>query len=186
AGVGGSAVGGPECRRQALWGRTSDHGRAVSALAQGWGYPVNIQDYATRIAAIREEVARVLVGQEEIVDAVLVGVFARGHVLIEGAPGLGKTLLVRPLGQVLRCSFRRIQFTPDLMPSDVTGGNVFNQQSNQFVFHPGPLFAQLVLADEINRAPAKTQSALLEAMQEASVTADGTTRALPRPFFVLA
>jgi MoxR-like ATPase len=147
---------------------------------------VNIQDYATRIAAIRDEVARVLVGQEEIVDAVLVGVFARGHVLIEGAPGLGKTLLVRTLGHVLGCSFRRIQFTPDLMPSDVTGGNVFNQQANDFVFHPGPLFSQLVLADEINRAPAKTQSALLEAMQEASVTADGTTRPLPRPFFVLA
>ncbi len=147
---------------------------------------MNISDYAARIAAIRQEVARVLVGQEDVVEGVLVGIFARGHVLIEGAPGLGKTLLVRTLGQVLGCAFRRIQFTPDLMPSDVTGGNVFDQRANGFTFHQGPLFAQLLLADEINRAPAKTQSALLEAMQEASVTVDGMTRALPQPFFVLA
>jgi MoxR-like ATPase len=107
-------------------------------------------------------------------------------VLIEGVPGLGKTLLVRTLGRVLGCEFKRIQFTPDLMPSDVTGGNVFNQQVNQFVFMPGPVFTQLLLADEINRAPAKTQSALLEAMQDRSVTVDGATRPLPRPFFTIA
>jgi MoxR-like ATPase len=147
---------------------------------------MNIEDYAARVEAIRAEIGRVLVGQEETVEAVLIGVLARGHVLIEGAPGLGKTLLVRALGRVLGCTFRRIQFTPDLMPSDVTGSNVFNQQSNAFEFHAGPLFTQLLLADEINRAPAKTQSALLEAMQEASVTADGVTRPLPRPFFVVA
>jgi MoxR-like ATPase len=105
--------------------------------------------------------------------------------LIEGAPGLGKTLLVRALGQVLGCAFKRIQFTPDLMPSDVTGGNIFNQKNDAFEFVPGPVFTQLLLADEINRAPAKTQSALLEAMQEQTISIDGTTRPLPRPFFVI-
>jgi MoxR-like ATPase len=107
-------------------------------------------------------------------------------VLLEGAPGLGKTLLVRTLGRVLGCDTKRIQFTPDLMPSDVTGGNVFNQQRGAFDFLRGPVFTQLLLADEINRAPAKTQSSLLEAMQERSVTIDGTTRPLPEPFFVIA
>ncbi|MCA9641067.1 MAG: MoxR family ATPase, partial [Myxococcales bacterium] len=111
---------------------------------------------------------------------------ARGHVLIEGVPGLGKTLLVRALSHVLGAGFKRIQFTPDLMPSDVTGGNVFDQSKGQFLFMPGPVFTQLLLADEINRAPAKTQSALLEAMQDRSVTADGETRALPEPFLVIA
>ncbi len=135
---------------------------------------------------IREEVARVLVGQEQLVELVLTAILARGHVLIEGVPGLGKTLLVRALACVLGCEHRRVQFTPDLMPADVTGGSVFNQQRQQFDFVPGPVFTQLLLGDEINRAPAKTQSALLEAMQERSVTTDGRTRALPRPFFVVA
>ncbi len=135
---------------------------------------------------IRAQVGRVLLGQEEVVEHALVAILARGHVLIEGVPGLGKTLLVRVLSRVLGCTHKRIQFTPDLMPSDVTGGNVFNQRIDQFEFVPGPVFTQLLLADEINRAPAKTQSALLEAMQEASVTADGLTRPLPRPFFVMA
>jgi MoxR-like ATPase len=139
-----------------------------------------------RFQRIRNEVARALVGQDEVIDHTLCAVFARGHVLLEGVPGLGKTLLVRALGQVLGCQFKRIQFTPDLMPSDVTGGNVFNQKKDAFEFFPGPVFTQLLLADEINRAPAKTQSALLEAMQERSVTADGVTRPLPRPFFVIA
>ncbi|MCA9682345.1 MAG: MoxR family ATPase [Myxococcales bacterium] len=142
--------------------------------------------FAQAFSALRSEVNRVLLGQDEVVEQVLLAIFARGHVLIEGVPGLGKTLLVRTLGRVLGCEFKRIQFTPDLMPSDVTGGNVFNQQQNQFVFLPGPVFTQLLLADEINRAPAKTQSALLEAMQDRSVTVDGATRPLPKPFFTIA
>ena len=147
---------------------------------------MTVQAFAQAFDTIRGEICRVLLGQDEVVEHVLIAIFARGHVLIEGVPGLGKTLLVRALGRVLGCEFRRIQFTPDLMPSDVTGGNVFNQQSDAFVFMPGPVFTQLLLADEINRAPAKTQSALLEAMQDRSVTVDGVTRALPQPFFTIA
>jgi MoxR-like ATPase len=147
---------------------------------------VNVQDCFVRFQRFANEIGNVLVGQEEVVEHVLYAILARGHVLIEGAPGLGKTLLVRAMGQALGCTFRRIQFTPDLMPSDVTGGNVFNQKSDAFEFHAGPVFTQLLLADEVNRAPAKTQSALLEAMQESSVTVDGITRPLPRPFFVIA
>ncbi|NVB38314.1 MoxR family ATPase [Pseudenhygromyxa sp. WMMC2535] len=147
---------------------------------------MHLQEFAQAFAAARAEVGRVLLGQEDVVEHVLLAIFARGHVLIEGVPGLGKTLLVRTLGRVLGCEFKRIQFTPDLMPSDVTGGNVFNQQQNQFMFLAGPVFTQLLLADEINRAPAKTQSALLEAMQDRSVTVDGATRPLPRPFFTIA
>jgi MoxR-like ATPase len=147
---------------------------------------VNIEQFKAKFEQMRREVARALVGQDELVDHTLLAIIARGHVLLEGAPGLGKTLLVRTLGRVLGCVFRRIQFTPDLMPSDVTGGNVFNQQKNAFEFFPGPVFTQLLLADEINRAPAKTQSALLEAMQERSATTDGITRPLPQPFFVIA
>ncbi|PRP91709.1 ATPase family [Enhygromyxa salina] len=147
---------------------------------------MTVQQFAHTFAAIRTEVNRVLLGQDELVEQVLLAICARGHVLIEGVPGLGKTLLVRTLGRVLGCEFKRIQFTPDLMPSDVTGGNVFNQQDNAFMFLPGPVFTQLLLADEINRAPAKTQSALLEAMQDRSVTVDGATRPLPRPFFTIA
>ncbi len=141
---------------------------------------------AATFEQIQQQVGRVLLGQQEVVEHVLIGIFARGHVLLEGVPGLGKTLLVRSLARVLGCESKRIQFTPDLMPSDVTGGNMYNQKADQFEFMPGPVFTQLLLADEINRAPAKTQSALLEAMQERSVTTDGVTRKLPRPFFVLA
>jgi MoxR-like ATPase len=147
---------------------------------------LNISEFRERFQSIHNEVARVLVGQDALVADTLVAIVAGGHVLIEGAPGLGKTLLVRALGQVLGCQFKRIQFTPDLMPSDVTGGNVFNQKTGVFDFMSGPVFTQLLLADEINRAPAKTQSALLEAMQERTVSIDGTTRALPKPFFVIA
>ena len=116
----------------------------------------------------------------------LVGLFAGGHVLLEGAPGLGKTLLARTLAQVLGCRFRRIQFTPDLMPADVTGGNIFNQVDHRFEFVPGPVFTEVLLADEINRAPARTQAALLEAMADRQVTVDGTTRRLARPFLTMA
>jgi MoxR-like ATPase len=144
------------------------------------------QLFAERYAALRAGMARAIVGQDEVVDGLLVAVLARGHVLVEGAPGLGKTLMARTLARVSGCAFKRIQFTPDLMPSDITGSSVLDRQSGTFTFVPGPLFAQLVLADEINRAPAKTQSALLEAMQDGQVTVDGTSRALPTPFVVVA
>ena len=135
---------------------------------------------------IKQQIARVVVGQEELVEGVLVATVARGHVLVEGAPGLGKTLVARALAVASGCGFKRIQFTPDLMPSDVTGSNIFDRQSSAFTFVAGPIFAQLLLADEINRAPAKTQSALLEAMQDRQVTVDGTSRPLPAPFVVVA
>ncbi len=147
---------------------------------------MNVTDFKERFDLIRREAEKVLLGQEDLILETLVAVIAGGHVLIEGVPGLGKTLLVRTLAHVLGASWKRIQFTPDLMPSDVTGGNVWNQKEDRFVFHEGPLFTQLLLADEINRAPAKTQSALLEAMAELAVSADGITRSLPEPFFVIA
>jgi MoxR-like ATPase len=147
---------------------------------------VNVAVLKDRLDRIRAEIGRALIGQEEVVEHTLIAVLARGHVLLEGAPGLGKTLLVRTLARVLGCESKRIQFTPDLMPSDVTGGNVFNQQRGGFEFLRGPVFTQLLLGDEINRAPAKTQSALLEAMQDHQVTVDGTSRPLPAPFIVVA
>src|SRR5580658_2167257 len=143
-------------------------------------------DFAQTFEAIRKEMARVVVGQEELVEGVLVALLAKGHALIEGAPGLGKTLVARALGVASGPTFKRIQFTPDLMPSDVTGSSVFDRQSSAFTFIAGPVFAQLLLADEINRAPAKTQSSLLEAMQDRQVTVDGTSHPLPQPFAVLA
>ncbi|HEY8091149.1 MAG TPA: MoxR family ATPase [Polyangiaceae bacterium] len=135
---------------------------------------------------IKQEISRVVVGQPELVDGLLVATVARGHVLVEGAPGLGKTLVARTLAVVSGCAFKRIQFTPDLMPSDITGSSVYSRETGQFTFVAGPIFAQLLLADEINRAPAKTQSALLEAMQDHQVTVDGTSRPLPAPFVVVA
>ncbi len=134
---------------------------------------------------IRAQIATVVVGQEELVFGLLVAAIAGGHVLVEGAPGLGKTLVARSFARVSGTSFKRIQFTPDLMPSDVTGSSVYRADSG-FTFVPGPIFCQLLLADEINRAPAKTQSALLEAMQDHQVTVDGTSRPLPSPFLVVA
>ncbi len=147
---------------------------------------MNVTQFAQVFQAVGGQIARVVVGQRNLIDQTLIALFARGHVLVEGVPGLGKTLLVRSLAQVVGASFKRIQFTPDLMPSDVTGGNVYSQARGAFEFVPGPIFTQLLLADEINRAPAKTQSALLEAMQDCSVSIDGTTRGLPIPFFVMA
>jgi MoxR-like ATPase len=147
---------------------------------------MEIAELKGKFKDVRDQIVSVLLGQDELVEHTLVAMLAGGHVLIEGVPGLGKTLLVRTLAHVLGCIFKRIQFTPDLMPSDVTGGNVFNQKEDRFVFSQGPVFTQLLLADEVNRAPAKTQSALLEAMQDLSVTADGVTRPLPEPFFVIA
>ncbi|MDI1477556.1 MoxR family ATPase [Polyangium sp. y55x31] len=147
---------------------------------------MNLSLFRDTFDRIRREAGKVLLGQDEIIETTLLAILAGGHVLIEGVPGLGKTLLVRTLAHVFGASFRRIQFTPDLMPSDVTGGNVFDQKEDRFVFHEGPVFTQLLLADEINRAPAKTQSALLEAMQDLAVTTDGVTRPLPEPFLVIA
>ncbi|MBO0686609.1 MAG: MoxR family ATPase [Candidatus Dormibacteraeota bacterium] len=136
--------------------------------------------------SILDEVERAVVGKRDALELVLLGVLADGHVLIEDFPGLAKTLIARSFAQVLSLDFKRIQFTPDLMPSDVTGSALFSPKSSEFEFRPGPIFANLLLADEINRAPAKTQSALLEGMQERQVTVDGVGHRLPAPFVVLA
>lgn len=135
---------------------------------------------------ITEEISKVYVGQDELVVGTLVALFSSGHVLIESVPGLGKTLFVRTLGRVLGCSFGRIQFTADLMPSDITGAPIFDMKNQEFRFRPGPVFTQFLLADEINRSPAKTHAALLEIMQEYRVTVDGTSHVLERPFLVMA
>ena len=137
---------------------------------------------------VREEIGKAIVGHDEVVDGVLTCLFAGGHALLEGVPGLGKTLLIRSLSEALHLQFSRIQFTPDLMPADVTGTTIVveNQDGRDFAFRKGPIFAQIVLADEINRATPKTQSSLLEAMQEKSVTVGGETHVLDRPFFVMA
>lgn len=140
-----------------------------------------------RIAqTVRANVARVIVGKDEVIDRLLVALFCEGHVLLEDVPGIGKTTLAKTLARSIGASFQRIQFTPDLLPSDITGVSIFNQQSQQFEYRAGPVMAQLVLADEINRAGPRTQSALLEAMEERQVTVDGVTRPLPYPFLVLA
>jgi len=145
--------------------------------------------FAERIQRLRAEVGRVLVGQQDVVDGVVACLVADGHVLLEGVPGLGKTLLVRTLAQCLHLDFRRIQFTPDLMPADIIGTHLLEESptgGRSLVFREGPVFTQILLADEINRATPKTQSAMLEAMQERQVTVSGKRRALPQPFFVLA
>ena len=148
-----------------------------------------IQSFRGSYAALRTEIGKVIVGHEAIVEGTLIAVFGNGHVLLEGVPGLGKTLLVRTLSEVLDMSFNRIQFTPDLMPADILGTNMVMETAGgkrEFQFQRGPIFAHLILADEINRATPKTQSAMLEAMQEKSVTAGGEIRKLAEPFFVLA
>src|SRR5438552_14405105 len=145
--------------------------------------------YRAAYTRVRDEICKVIVGHQAVVDHVLTCLFVGGHALLEGVPGLGKTLLVRTLSQVLDLKFNRIQFTPDLMPSDIIGTNIISEAPDGkriFSFQPGPLFAQIVLADEINRATPKTQSALLEAMQEHSVTIGGTIHQLKEPFFVMA
>lgn len=135
---------------------------------------------------LRSAVSSVVVGHGEALDQLLVALLCRGHALLEDVPGVGKTLLARSLAAALGCAFRRVQLTPDVLPSDITGSNVFNQRTAGFEFRPGPVFTQVLLADEINRATPRTQSALLEAMEEGQVTVDGETRRLPEPFFVLA
>jgi len=144
------------------------------------------EDFGERCDVILGEVERAVVGKRDALELVLLGLLADGHVLIEDYPGLAKTLIARSFAQVTSMAFARIQFTPDLMPSDVTGASIFDQRTTEFEFRPGPIFTNLLLADEINRAPPKTQAALLEAMQERQVTSEGVTRPLDRPFLVLA
>jgi MoxR-like ATPase len=144
-------------------------------------------DEVQRVAEpVLSNVSRAIVGKEEEVQLCLITLLCRGHLLIEDVPGVGKTMLAKALARSLDCSFRRIQFTPDLLPSDVTGVRAYNQKLSEFEFHAGPVFAQILLADEINRATPKTQAALLEAMEEGTATVDGETHMLPRPFMVMA
>jgi MoxR-like ATPase len=148
--------------------------------------PLPFADLADRVAAVRREIGQAFIGQEAVLDQLLLALLGGGHVLIEGVPGLGKTLLVRALAAVLRCQFSRVQFTPDLMPSDVSGHAVYDPRTETFSVRRGPVFTHLLLADEINRAPAKTQSALLEAMQEQQVTIEGQGFPLAAPFMTIA
>ena len=147
---------------------------------------MTIEEVGALSSRLLDEVERAIVGKREALELVLLGILGDGHVLLEDYPGLAKTLIARSFAQATSLSFSRIQFTPDLMPSDVTGSSIYNQQANEFEFRPGPIFANILLGDEINRAPPKTQAALLEAMQERQVTIEGTTRQLERPFLVLA
>ncbi|MFB6352697.1 MAG: AAA family ATPase [Halobacteriales archaeon] len=148
--------------------------------------PMAVSEVATVAEAVLDNIEQVIVGQRDVAEHILATVFARGHLLLEDVPGVGKTMLARAVARSVDCSFKRVQFTPDLLPSDVTGVNVFNQQTREFEFQPGPVFANIVLGDEINRAPPKTQSALLEAMEEEQVTVDGETHPVPQPFTVFA
>lgn len=143
----------------------------------------SVQSFAEKVI---KNIEQVIVGKREVIELVVINLLCRGHLLIEDVPGVGKTMLARSLARSLDCSFSRIQFTPDMLPSDVTGVSVYNQETHEFQFRPGPIFAEIILADEINRATPKTQAALLEAMQEAQVTVDGTTHPLSEPFMVLA
>jgi MoxR-like ATPase len=148
--------------------------------------PPTIDQIKATANTIRENVGKVVVGKGAVVDLALVALLCEGHILFEDIPGIGKTTMAKALARSLGCTFRRIQFTPDLLPSDVTGLSVYNQKTQEFEYRPGPLMTQLLLADEINRATPRTQSALLEAMQERQITVDGATKMLPRPFLVLA
>src|SRR5687767_9902273 len=145
-----------------------------------------IEQSAIFIDRIREEIGKVIIGQHSMLDRLLISLLSNGHVLLEGVPGLAKTLAIKSLAQAIHAKFSRIQFTPDLLPADVIGTMIYNQQRNEFVVRKGPIFANFILADEINRAPAKVQSALLEAMQERQITISETTYKLDEPFLVLA
>jgi MoxR-like ATPase len=157
-----------------------DNGRSLTDV------PVGVASVSTLAAQIRQEIHKVIVGQDEIIDQILICLFAEGHALLEGVPGTAKTLLIKTLARVIGASFNRIQFTPDLMPSDITGTNVFNLTTSQFTLRNGPVFTDLLLADEINRTPPKTQAALLEAMEERQVSIDGESHPLSPLFLVLA
>lgn len=146
----------------------------------------DLSDFQEKVNALREKIATVIVGQERAVDLILTAILADGHVLVEGVPGVAKTLLTRLISKLIDADFKRIQFTPDLMPSDVLGTNVFNIKTQEFEFHKGPIFSQIVLVDEINRAPAKTQAALFEVMEERQSTVDGVTRQMSPLYTVLA
>lgn len=148
--------------------------------------PTPAPDLRAALGGVRAEVAKAVVGQDAVINGILIALLCRGHILLEGVPGTAKTLMVRSMAAALSVSQGRIQFTPDLMPSDVTGSPVFDTKESEFVFRPGPIFANLVLADEINRTPPKTQAGLLEAMEERRVTSDGKRYALPEPFCVAA
>ena len=148
--------------------------------------PLSIDEAADLAGDIVENIERVIVGKHATVEHLLTTILARGHLLLEDVPGVGKTMLARAVARSIDCTFNRVQFTPDLLPSDVTGVNVFNQKTREFEFQPGPVFGNIVLGDEINRAPPKTQSALLEAMEEEQVTVDGESHPVPQPFTVIA
>ncbi len=157
-------------------------------MVQVTSQPIEEQTHEQKstIQAVMDNIGKVIVGKTDVIQLCLVSLIAHGHILLEDVPGVGKTMLVRSLARSLDCQFKRIQFTPDLLPSDVTGTSVFNQRIADFEYRPGPIFGQIVLADEINRTSPKTQAALLEALEEQSVTFDGVTHELPDPFFVLA
>ncbi len=145
-----------------------------------------VLDTSEVLDELKKEIGKVIVGQEAVIDRLLIGLLSNGHILLEGVPGLAKTLIISTLAQTMQASFKRIQFTPDLLPADITGTMIYNQKESAFYPKQGPIFANFILADEINRAPSKVQSALLEAMQERQVTIGDTTFALPRPFLVMA
>jgi MoxR-like ATPase len=157
---------------------TSETGRGAATEAA-----TAIRDIAERV---KTNIKRVIVGKDDVIDLVMVALLSDGHILIEDVPGIGKTMLAKSIARSIGCEFRRIQFTPDVMPSDITGINFYNQKQGEFEFRPGPIIANIVLADEINRATPRTQSALLEAMEERQITVEGVTQQLPRPFLVLA
>jgi MoxR-like ATPase len=144
------------------------------------------QEIARQAARVIAEIEKVIVGKRNAVEGALIGLLCAGHVLVEDIPGVGKTMLARALARALGCTFRRIQFTPDLLPADITGTSIYNQKLNEFQFKPGPVFGNIVLADEINRATPKAQASLLECMEERQITVDGITHPLPRPFFIIA
>lgn len=148
--------------------------------------PLSVAEAGSLASRVVENVEEVIIGHHEVTEHIVTAILARGHLLLEDVPGVGKTMLARSLAKSVDCEFTRVQFTPDLMPTDVTGVNVFNEQTREFEFQPGPVFGNVVLADEINRAPPKTQSSLLEAMEEAQVTVDGVTHDLDQPFTVIA
>lgn len=159
----------------------------VSSETSEWSRPrLDLTKVQVATDRIREELHKVIIGQDTFIDELLIALYAGGHVLVEGVPGIAKTLTAKLLAHTIDVGFSRIQFTPDLMPSDVVGTTVFNMQSSEFSFNPGPIFSQIILIDEINRAPAKTQSALFEVMEELQVTVDGNTYQMEFPFFVMA